>query len=641
MKYSADLQSLDGVYLTAHRLNVTTLARAVERIVCKPLLAIGSGGSFSAASLAAFLHELGTGAVARAVTPLEFMDTPLHQAGVLFLSASGRNKDICASFSTAAKREVRPLVAIVLADDSPLHALGRCFQYSDVISCSSVHFRDGFLAVASLIATGVMLLRAYREVTGDKTELPDTLASLIESSTSFRSRSQVVDFVMSAVSRPSISVLHTASLKPAGVDLESRFVEAALGHLHVADLRNFGHGRHNWFAKRAANTGVLALVGDGQEQLGNRTLELLPADSPVARCHFRGPRDEQALAGLIVGMHVADAAARAVGLDPARPRIPPFGRKLYHLGPRGTRRGQQGDHFEVAVRRKAPQADLTSQASRARWRAHYERAITRVESAALGGIVVDYDGTLCDARHRFGSLSAEITTALTQLAEGGAVVGIATGRGGSAGEALRTALPQALWERFVVGYYNGSVVEALADAAAPQVAGSNASVQRLEEELLQEPTFATKTVRSNTCRVSIYMEPGDDPVDAVRAAERAMHQCELSGRVTMSSHSIDVILDGASKLRVVATLKEIVGVEDLDILRIGDQGRAPGNDADLLDHPLGLTVDRASPDPARCWGFAPPGIIGTQATLYYLGCLTWSGNQGRLRVHTGKRKATK
>src|SRR5260370_29648479 len=41
-------------------------------------------------------------------------------------------------------------------------------------------------------------------------------------------------------------VLHSPSLDAAAWDLESKFSEAALGSIQVADYRNFAHGRHHW-----------------------------------------------------------------------------------------------------------------------------------------------------------------------------------------------------------------------------------------------------------------------------------------------------------------------------------------------------------------------------------------------------------
>ena len=114
--------------------------------------------------------------------------------------------------------------------------------------------------MASLLASSLLLLRAYRAVNERKEDdIPDSLEALVIESTSFTSANVISRSLDSVTARLYISVLHTHPLTAAAIDLESRFVEAALGALHRADLRNFGHGRHVWLAKRAKETGVLAM----------------------------------------------------------------------------------------------------------------------------------------------------------------------------------------------------------------------------------------------------------------------------------------------------------------------------------------------------------------------------------------------
>ena len=119
----------------------------------------------------------------------------------------------------------------------------------------------------------MLLLRAYRGAVGrPEDDIPVNLDALVDTSTSFESVEAISPALDGVTKRRYVSVLHTLSLTPAAIDLESRFVEAALGALHTADLRNFGHGRHVWLAKRAEQTSVLALIGDDLTKLGDRTL---------------------------------------------------------------------------------------------------------------------------------------------------------------------------------------------------------------------------------------------------------------------------------------------------------------------------------------------------------------------------------
>jgi len=104
-------------------------------------------------------------------------------------------------------------------------------------------------------------------------------------------------------------------------------------------------------------------------------------------------------------------------------------------------------------------------------------------------------------------------------------------------------------------------------------------------------------------------------------------------RVCCSSHSVDVVLDGHSKLAVLDAMCR-GRTPELDVtLRFGDKGRWPGNDFKLLQDPFGFSVDEVSDDLHSCWNLAPAGILGVQAMLYYMLRLTVdSSSRARLQI---------
>jgi hypothetical protein len=109
--------------------------------------------------------------------------------------------------------------------------------------------------------------------------------------------------------------------------------------------------------------------------------------------------------------------------------------------------------------------------------------------------------------------------------------------------------------------------------------------------------------------------------------------------VVCSSHSIDVLLTGYRKDAVVDAVRAAAGHDDGRVIRIGDRGSWPGNDFDLLSDSLGLSVDEVSRDPDRCWNISPPGLVGPQATLYYLDRLVSSDGQLKLDLEEERREA--
>ena len=629
--YQRELAGLDGVYRAAREMDVAPLSAVIERWADRPMLMVGSGGSFSTATFAADLHEFATGQLARAATPLEVISKASRDAGLVCFSASGRNQDIITAFRVAATREMEPLSALVLAKHPPLEKLGTKFAYADVVCMGHRLFKDGFLAVASLVGSSVLLLRAYREVFGrPERDLPESLVELIQQVTSFAGLDDIrveADRVMQR--RDYVSVLYTSELVAAAVDLESRFVEAALGALHIADMRNFGHGRHFWMARKTQETCVLALISETQEALGTRTISLLPNGVTTLPIHFRGSPDVQAVAGLVVGLFVTETAAGYADVDPGKPGVPPFGRRLYHLKP-GLEQSTQADLNRAAAlrRKRAPSDDPL-------WIARYQHALETVNSSHYEALVVDYDGTLCDPRQRTEPLSAAITEELTRLADEGAVLGLATGRGPSAAIELRASLPPRLHDRVLVAYYNGAAIRRLTDCEDPVVE------HRCREDslvaALENDPMLSGLVRSNAVQISTSVRRGIRMEAGAAQVRLLMRENGVDAELVTSGHSIDVCLVGQSKENSVNAIRASFGLADGPVLRIGDRGRPPGNDWRLLDDSFGLSVDEVSGHPTHCWSLTPAGTKGVQATSHYLRHLRWSGRGGRIRLSPTRR----
>ena len=629
--YQKELAGLDEVYRAARGMDVAPLCAVVERWADRPMVMVGSGGSFSTATFAADLHEAATGQLARAATPLEVISKASRDAGLVCFSASGRNQDIITAFRVAAMREMDPLSALVLAEHPPLKKLGTKFGYADVVCMGHRLFKDGFLAVASLVGSSMLLVRAYRAVFGrSESDLPESVVELIQQVTHFAGLEDIrveADRVMRG--RRYVSVLYSSELAATAVDLESRFVEAALGALHIADMRNFGHGRHFWMARKAQETCVVALISQRQKDLGTRTISLLPDGVTILPIHFDGSTDVQAVAGLVAGLFVTESAAGFADVDPGKPGVPPFGRRLYHLKPKLERSSQADLNRAAALRRKGAPSDDPL------WIARYQHALEIVNSSRYEALVVDYDGTLCDPRKRTAPLSAAIAEELTRLGNEGAVLGLATGRGPSAAIELRASLPTRLHDRVLVAYYNGAAIRRLTDREDPVVerrCGEGPLVTALEND----PMLSGR-VRSNAVQISVGVRRGTRMEAGAAQVRLLMRENGVEAEVVISGHSIDVCLANQSKEELVRALRVSFGLGQSPILRIGDRGRPPGNDWRLLDDPCGLSVDEVSGHPMHCWSLTPAGTKGVQATSHYLRHLRWSGRGGRIRLSPASR----
>ena len=165
--YDTELQQLPSTYEWSLGMDVTPLARAIRRATALPLMAVGSGGSFTAAEFAATLHRQLAAGPASAHTPLDAVatGTNLQRAVVLMATAGGSNPDVLGSFKLLASREPAQLIVLCLRRGTALARRAARFPFVDFIELDLPTGHDGFLATNSLLASVVLLLRAYAQAT--------------------------------------------------------------------------------------------------------------------------------------------------------------------------------------------------------------------------------------------------------------------------------------------------------------------------------------------------------------------------------------------------------------------------------------------------------------------------------------------
>jgi hypothetical protein len=623
--YATELTSLAGTYSWSLSFPVTPLVDWVKVSAALPLAAVGSGGSLTTAHLGCFLHEAYTGRLARAVTPLELSASPLclSRLGLLLVTAGGNNPDILSSYLHARAHEPRSLAVACARTGSLLADRAREGHEVSLLEFDLPTGKDGFLATNSLLATSVLLARAYACAWPNAPPLPPTLAALVHPG------QEEEDFLALLAEncrplweRETLVVLHGKAGSVVAIDLESRFTEAALGQVQVADFRNLAHGRHHWLARNEASTAILALVSPADEVLAERTLRLLPKVVPARTVHLPADGFSGTLAGVVAGMHIAGLAGKARGIDPGRPRVPNFGRRLYHLR-LPTPAEAPGDlppGEAAAIERKSglTVANLRNRGELSGWLQAYGSFTASLRAARFRAVVFDYDGTLCGASDRYSGLRADLVGHLVRLLRGGVAVGIATGRGKSVRNDLRLAIADtALWDKVLLGYHNGGEIAALSDESVPPEGPLDAALAPLEAPLRGHPRLAGRAaVEAKLRQIALEFGAGVAPDEAWAAVEQVVRASATQVTLVRSSHSIDVLAPGVSKAALVERLSQKVAGGD--VLCLGDRGRWPGNDHQLLAGQFGLSVDEVSPDPLACWNLAPPGARGVEAALYYL-----------------------
>ena len=627
-RYAREMDNLPDTFSWAASSDLGSVRRAVCAAGATSLRAVGSGGSLTAAHVLATLHRRYTGNLAAVSTPLEAISEPLNLAvSTWLLTAGGSNVDILSAAKVLIGREPSQLAVLCGRRASRIADLCRQHPFVDLMIYPPPSGKDGFLATNSLLAFATILARAYAtEFNRDEdwNETQDLLKPVL------RSDSPEVEAWRTAVepawSRPTTLILHGPSSQIGAIDLESKFTESALGNVQLADYRNFAHGRHHWLAKRGSTSSVLALITEADRRVAERTLDLIPPDIPQAKIRLQGRPTASALASLVAALWITHWAGLARGIDPGRPGVPEFGRRIYRLRIPHNRRvaPRLSARQSAAISRKSGLISARPEMPPALdyWSNALQVFLERLQNSRFGAVVLDYDGTIVDTRDRYAPPTPEVSAELIRLAESGVRVGIATGRGKSVRRDLQDCLPRALWPTFLLGYYNGAEVAPLDRDDAPD--GSQrvrSSLQPLVDLLSRHPALSQIADQKNRpFQITLKTtRPASDHF-LWEAVNEVVQQIG-SERVTVvrSGHSVDVLAPGVSKMNVVQRLRDTLG--DTPILTIGDQGRWPGNDCDLLKTPFALSVDKVSADPSTCWHLGQPGQRGPTVTLDYLAAL--------------------
>jgi len=621
--YEGELEKLAGTYQTALAADIGRLKAAIAGASESSVIGVGSGGSFTGASLLCNLHEKYTGRVSRASTPLEIICNPTLAAAspVFLISAEGKNPDVIEALQRARVQSARAVHLLTNRRDSPL------IECADRLTDISTHVfelteKDGYLATNSLLLNAVLIARSYEELDGAE-QLPDSIKAL-------RLGDLTIDdwllggagFIDEAVRRDAVIVAFSPLLRPVAADLESKLSEGALLHCQLADLRSFAHGRHLWLADRPHDCAVLALIDPSLQRLWESMRALIPETVPTFTMPFCGAKPRDLLAGLVAQMHLVSAVATRTGKDPGRPHVPQFGRDLHYIdlpslipAPAELPDGAEHSKYETLG---------------ARWpsierRGSMRRALQSFEEAlgkqAFRAIVFDYDGTLCSSHRRDLPPSEPVLRHLQRLLEGGIIVGVASGRGGSVHEHMRNGLPSPLWQNVLLGLYNSGFISDLA-TPLPDPGETSEFLSHVSRIVRQLKSFGAPidTIRvTHPYQVSVRFHEGVQTESNWFVIADTLRQAGLDvSRIVRSKHSVDILASGVNKAHLIARVIQRFGLDPYQVLAMGDQGAWPGNDSSLLEHRFSLSVEVPSRRLDRGWKLAPAHKRAVDATLWYL-----------------------
>ena len=583
-----------------------------------PMVCIGSGGSSSACCFAALLYKRCNGVLASAMTPLELMYSGrelIRDSKLLYLSASGKNKDILNAIRYGVRLNEADMMCLSLRKENPTELYLK--DYPKVRRwCEEIPGgKDGFLATNSLVATFVLLSRAFNG---------ETVASAIDFNGSYRlsDTNRTLDMIENFI------VLYGAAGEPVAKDIESKLSEAALGSTMLSDYRNFGHGRHHWFDKRGDNSCIIALVSPVERELAEKTISCLPNDIPVIYIESELDLPKASIEMLVKAFRFVEDLGKARGIDPGRPGVPAYGRLLYNLNYYKLTNAiiPTESTLDVAVKRKIGAEGLRNEALKAYYQKTCKAFVNRLNKSRFTTVAFDYDGTLSasDQDNRYKDrLCEKIQEALSCLLENGIEIRIATGRGKSVGDVFRNSIDEKYWPQIKIGYYNGAFLLALNEDCTAlnkwKKAKPDTELQVLKDELQRRlPSTLIKyeiTTRNQQISIEEVTSEHDSELLFATCREIVWDKKLNDIHVWRSSHSMDVVVySQACKLKVVDNATET--------LCIGDFGEFDGNDYELLSTVNSLSVDKVSKNADSCWNLAPSGVRRLDATLYYLSRMT-------------------
>lgn len=588
LTYVDELSRLEETYRRALHLDVGALAELHSAGAGQPVLFVASGGALAVAQVAADQHLGAYGDAALAITPLALVgEATVRKAAVVVISARAAHPDVAFALRAARSRHNYPISLVTHRpiEDLDPHLLDK-LTYAVHVPNSG---RDGFLATNSVLSLATLFVRAAHP----EVQLPFVLPHLTSE--------------LPALDATRCLVLHGPTQRAAAIDLETRLSETGLAATQVSDYRNFAHGRHTGLARNLSDTAIVAFASRESQPLASATLNLLPPEARVVRLFSEHAAPAASLDLLVASMRIVGTTALAAGIDPARPKVPPWGRRLYHLR---AQRHLAIESNEPVDRKLAAVGARHSSVLRSRYSAALDAWLAALAAVRFQAVVIDYDGTVCSTQGRFELPTDDVQQELLRLLDGGLHLGFATGRGKSLHADLRRWVPSNHWSKITLGLYNGALVIDGLDRAVPTPGDRTADLGELAHRLDAQPLADMVKIEVRPWQLSVEPVTGAGiGVETISrwVTENVAAAPHLAVKLVRSGHSVDVVDEATTKTVVLEHLEERVG----HCLAVGDRGEVGGNDFELLAaRPWTLSVDRCSGDETRCWNLAPPGVSG-------------------------------
>lgn len=631
--FTSKLDTLFATLELFRKYNTQCLAEGLASGDRRHALAIGSGGSAIAAEYLARCRDTLNLGPTVVLTPmqaaLEFHD--LTESEVWLFSAGGDNPDSIAAARSAIDRGAHNL-HLVTRNSRGVAAGITKLGGGTVHNVPVVESKDGYLATHSLLSFIAALLLASDDVSRDPrgpTHLLDALASRIVVMRDHSSRSSIKAALSQLHRGDTIVIASDPLLRPTSVLFDTSIWEASLCHVQTVDFRNLAHGRHAWLHHRIDESMVLSLTGKDSRMIWDEMDALLPSPLRRLTLYFGAcGRLDNALA-LIDGLGVLEAMGSVLGIDPGRPGIGDFGRAFYE------------NRSLADLAKKMPPGVRHKRAAIAKSDSQYLKddhlfmiANSRLKALSevkIGGAVFDYDGTIVSTSGRYSLPEQVIVDELVRLHGLGLAIAFATGRGGSAGEALRSVLPVDILPSILVGYYNGGHIRTADIDIKFDRPQNNPAILETSDWLSERAQlFVQQEFKQKEIQITIGLDKLRRPYRFPLDLEMCPPFSKGLVRITGSGHSYDIVPAATSKLAVVKALENRLP-PSTEVVCFGDSGSQIGNDHAFLSHRLGISVGDVCGKANGSWSLFGASLIGPDALLRILRSMV-SSKDGKIHI---------
>ena len=606
-----------------------SLSSALSEGQDRPAIAVGSGGSAISAEYFRRCRETCSFGKTTVETPMQFVTgvSGLSGSDVWLFTAGAENPDAMAAVQSAYRRGAEKIFMVTRSPHGRaailLEELG-----GKIFPAPVSDEKDGFLATHSLVATTTILLVAFDAITDTPfgNELRDQFEEAAKAELGKAARDRYRKLFSELKADDTLLVLNQPQLSPISTLIDTSVWEASICNVQTTDFRNFAHGRHSWLHHRADDSFVVALTGHDWPTVHNSVLSLIPATVRKSIVDFGNCGRFDNAVGILRGLVLIEAMGDAVGVDPGKPGVGPFGRSIYD----DEALYSASRSLTSAVRHKyaAVLKQDTSIASTADlFVAHFDR-ITFLEDVTIGAIVLDYDGTVVSTEDRFSPPSSEIIRQILRLRELGVEIAIASGRGGSVGENLRQIFDVEAQKSILIGYYNGAYLQFLNVDINVHRPEANSDIEKAIDWMeCNTHMFCSFERPKLGVQIAVQKKNLVSPSEFELAISAFLPGIENRLRLDRSAHSYDLVVERASKLNVVEAVKAKIP-EDAVVLCVGDSGTIVGNDYDLISSPSGISVDAVCCSPEGSWTLFGYEHTGPDALRRILASLIPSANGG-------------